>query len=73
MTAAEGSMSICKKAKVMPTASASMLVATAIITSSFRLSASACSSSPPRAASQIILPPIKASRKKAIQWSNELM
>ena len=67
---AEGKMATSRKANVMPTARASMLVATArmnslrpLVGSAEQLSPSSESSPPPR----IMLPPIHASSAKAIQ------
>ena len=71
MSSAEGM--ICTSGsmpKVTPTASASMLVATAMMNRVFRSTLSprpSSSSSPPLTTSKIILAPRKASRAKAIK------
>ena len=67
-----GPISTRRKAKVTPTASASMLVATARGSMDRgRKELSTCSS-PPRD-SRIMFAPISPSRRKAIQWSTPAM
>ena len=61
------------QAKVMPTASASILVATAIRNMVFTSSAAEVSSSSLDRASRIMLPPISASSTKAIHGATALM
>ena len=63
-----GRICTSKKAKVTPTASASMLVATASGSIVLKEKESLTSSSSP-SASRIIFAPISASSTKAIQWS----
>ena len=61
------------QAKVMPTASASMLVATAIRNMVLTSSAAEAFSSSLLSASRIMLPPISASSTKAIHDATALM
>ena len=65
----DGIIETCKKANVIPTANASILVAIANAINSFILSSLDCSSysSSPFIASIIICTPIKASNPNAIQ------
>ena len=69
---AAGMMLTFRKAKVMPTASASMLVATAMRNMVLKPKSSLSSSDLPKD-SFIMLPPMKASSTKAIQWSMFVM
>ena len=73
MTVQEEKISTCSTAKLTPTASASMLVATAWVrmAAKERLVSQASSSSSGWTASHTILPPMKASSTKATQWSIE--
>ena len=64
-----GTMFTRRKAKVTPTASASMLVATASGSMVLKSKRSLDSFSSSLLASRIMLKPINANRTKAIQWS----
>ena len=66
-------MATFKKAKVTPTARASMLVATASISTSRRSNPAGQQSPSSWKASQTIFPPIQPSSRKAIQWSMLVM
>ena len=68
-----GRMDTSKKAKVMPTARASMLVATAMGSITRKAREALVSSSSGHRASRIMLMPSKTSRAKAIQWSTAVM
>ena len=67
-----GTMSTLRKAKVTPTASASMLVATASGSMALTPKEALSSSAAPRD-SRIMFAPMSASRMKAIQWSKLVM
>ena len=62
-------MATSRKANVMPTARASMLVATAKGSMARRSRAALLSSGSSARAVQSILPPSQPSRRKATQWS----
>ena len=62
-----------RKAKVTPTASASMLVAMASGSILLMETESSVFSSSPETPSRIIFPPISPSRIKAIQWSKAVI
>ena len=68
-----GRISTSRKAKVMPTASASMLVATAMANMTRKPREALASSVSPLRASRSMLIPRIASRAKAIQWSMAVM
>ena len=69
MNSTAGTMSTCKKAKVTPTARASMLVATARGSMVRKEKELFSDSSPHSLDSRIMFTPMIPSRIKAIQWS----
>ena len=69
ISTAAATMSTPRNAKLMPTARASILVASARGSMVLKEKLSFASSSPPAIASLIMPPPITASSTKAIQWS----
>ena len=73
MVSTAGRMLTFKNAKVMPTASASMLVATAMANMTRKPREALASSVSPFRASRSMLIPRIASRAKAIQWSMAVM
>ncbi len=75
MVRTEGTMETCRNAKVTPTASASMLVASAIRERCLRSRATSHLPEPPSFfnVSIIILPPMSDSSPNAIQWSTAVM